>query len=158
TLDPDRRHDAAAFNFDHPDSLDTERLVADLDRLVAGHATDLPRYDFARHAREDVADLVVPRPVILVEGILVLAIAELRARLDPAVFVDCPDDIRLIRRIRRDVHERGRTWEDVCLQYEHSVRPMHEAFVAPSRGLAELVVDGREPVDALVAAVRELIG
>lgn len=157
-LEAHERERAASHNFDHPDALETERLVFDLAQLSRGETTNLPRYDFSCHAREATEDAVAARPIILVDGILILAVPALRACFHRTVYVDCPDDIRLIRRIRRDIRERGRTWQDVIAQYERTVRPMHEQFVAPTRALAELVVDGLAPVDQSVQAVVRLIG
>ncbi|MEZ4240391.1 MAG: uridine kinase [Myxococcota bacterium] len=142
-------------NFDHPDALDTAHLLEDLARLRAGTATRLPVYDFARHARAapERWDPVEPRPVLLVEGILILAVPALREALDLAVFVDAPADLRLARRIRRDVSGRGRTVHSVLTQYERTVRPMHEAWVEPSRCHAHLVLDGTSSASAGAARV-----
>ncbi|MCB9686296.1 MAG: uridine kinase [Alphaproteobacteria bacterium] len=159
-LPDEYRHQPARWNFDHPKALETSRLVDDLDALLAGHEIVLPTYDFARHVRTPPTadDRVGPRPVVLVEGILVLAEPELRSRLDHAVFVHTPDDLRLMRRIERDIAERGRQLPEVLEQYRRSVRPMHEAFVAPSRQHATLVLDGTAPMAASVAAVLALSG
>ena len=140
-------------NYDHPDSLDTARLVEDLDALRAGRAVVLPRYDFARHAREDEGDAASPTAWIVVEGILVLCDARLRERFDVSVFVDAPADLRLVRRVRRDALERGRTCEDVFRQYLATVRPMHEAFVVPGMAFADVVIDGTCAVEESVARV-----
>lgn len=160
TLDHDCPPDAPERNFDHPDSLDTARMVADVDALRAGQATRVPTYDFSRHARCDEAEWewMQPRPVLIVEGILVLADEALRQRMDYKVYVHAPDDIRLSRRIRRDVAERGRTVESVLTQYEATVRPMHERFVLPSRTRADLVLSGLAPTEAMVAEVFALTG
>lgn len=153
------RNADAHTNFDHPDALDTARMVADLDRLRAGLDADLPDYDFSTHSRRPEEERVQPRAVLVVEGILVLAEPELRARMDLAVFVDAPSDLRLIRRARRDVAERGRTVESVFAQYLATVRPMHERFVEPSKAHAHLVLDGAGALSAettrLVDHVRE---
>ncbi|MEQ1569706.1 MAG: uridine kinase [Myxococcota bacterium] len=141
------RSQARERNFDHPDALDSGRLIDDLHRLKAGHPAHLPVYDFARHDRADHADRVDPRPVVIVEGILILAVEPLRELLDLRVYVDAPDDLRLARRIRRDVAERGRTALEVLDQYERSVRPMHHEWVASSRHHADVVVDGTQPLD-----------
>jgi uridine kinase len=145
--------DPAACNFDHPDALDNQLLVRDLVRLRGGHAVDLPVYDFSTHERSACADRVEPRPIVIVEGILILAIDALRAAFDLRVFVDAPDDLRLVRRIHRDVADRGRTVADVLDQYVRTVRPMHQDWVAPSRAHADLVVDGTEPIDQTVEQV-----
>lgn len=144
-------------NFDHPHSLDTERLVRDLDGLRAGKTVAVPRYDFASHSRLPEEDVLEPRPVIVVEGILVLADEDLRARFDAKVYVDAPDDTRLIRRIRRDLKQRGRQVDEVLSQWERTVAPMHRKFVAPSRAHADIVLDGTEDVAALVNALLSLV-
>jgi uridine kinase len=148
------------WNYDHPDALDTPALVADLDALRAGREVDLPVYDFSSHRQLERArwHRVSARPVVIVEGILVLQDTALRARMDRRVFVHTPDDLRLARRIRRDLLERGRSLDEVLAQYLSTVRPMHEAFVAPSRAGAELVLDGEAPIEASVAAVLALLG
>ncbi len=132
----------ASTNFDHPDALDTARLVTHLDQLRAGEAVHLPVYDFATHRREAVTERLEPHRLVIVEGILVLAEPALRARFDLAVFVHAAADVRLIRRVRRDIAERGRDLESVLTQYLATVRPMHETFVEPSARHAELVLDG----------------
>lgn len=137
----------ASTNFDHPDSLDTARLVEDLDRLRAGEPVDLPSYDFATHKRLPTTDRLVPGPLLVVEGILVLAEPALRARFDLCVFVDAAADVRLIRRVRRDILERGRDVESVLGQYLATVRPMHEAYVAPSAAHATLRLDGEQAIE-----------
>jgi uridine kinase len=159
TIPDEHRHDPVGFNFDHPDALDNDALVMDLDRLRRGQATRLPRYDFARHERapEHDWDPVEPRPVILVEGILILALAPVRERLDHRVFVHTPDDLRLLRRVRRDVAERGRDVAEVLAQYERTVRPMHERFVAPSRTHTHVELDGTTATPHLVEALLQLL-
>ena len=140
----------ASANFDHPASLETALLVEHLDALREGRPAELPTYDFPTHRRLPHRERVEPRPVIVVEGILVLAEAALRDRLALRVVVDAPDDLRFIRRLERDMAERGRSVESVIRQYVATVRPMHEAHVAPTRGHAHLLLDGTRPVDALV--------
>jgi len=130
----------ALQNFDHPDSLETELLVEHLDALREGREAAVPEYDFATHSRKAETRLMVPAPVILVEGVLILADAELRNRLDLAVFVDTAADLRLARRLRRDVEERDRSPASVLDQYESTVRPMHQAFVEPSRHHAHIIL------------------
>jgi uridine kinase len=151
------RANPVGYNFDHPDALDTERLIADLDRLRAGQATPLPEYNMAHHHRMVDGPPVAPRPVLLVEGILVLASDALARRFDLSVFVDAPADIRLMRRVRRDVAERGRQPLDVLEQYERTVRPMHEEFVQPSAARASLTLSGTAPVASLVRALLDRI-
>ena len=149
-------HDVAeprGHNYDHPDALDTARLVADLDALLAGRPAALPIYDFRTHSRSAETEAAQPSEIILVEGILTLAYGPLSERADLRVFVDAPADIRLARRLRRDVAERGREVNGVLDQYLTTVRPMHEAFVAPSAATASLVLNGTAPIDALVEAL-----
>ena len=144
-LSPDQR---ATVNFDHPDSLDEELLIEHLDGLLAGRPVDVPVYDFATHTRTGRTRRVEPRPVVVVDGILVLAVPDLRSRLDLAVFVDAPAEVRLARRMYRDVRERGRTTASVRAQFEATVAPMHEAFVDPSAEHADLRLDGTGDLDA----------
>lgn len=148
----------ALVNFDHPDSLDNELFVAHLDALRAGQAVEKPRYDFARHARESVTDRVEPSAVIVVEGILVLALPAIRARLDVKLFVDTDPDIRLMRRVRRDIEQRGRTFAQVRQQYYETVRPMHLAFVEPSKRFADIIIpeggQNRVALDFLLGFIR----
>ncbi|MFK7926659.1 MAG: uridine kinase [Myxococcota bacterium] len=147
---PPAGSDLASWNFDHPDSLDTELLVAHVDALLAGQTVQLPRYDFSRHDRAEGTDPVAPTEYIVVEGILVLTSEALRGRAHHRVFVDAPADVRLARRLRRDVAERGRAPLGVLDQYLATVRPMHQAFVEPSRHYADVVLDGTLAVDQLV--------
>lgn len=139
--------DPAAANFDHPDALDTALLVDHLDVLRAGGTALVPRYDFATHRRVPERDHVEPAPLILVEGILVLTDAALRARFDVTVYVDCPDDVRLLRRMLRDLRERGRDVDGVARQYLASVRPMHQTYVVPSAVHARVHLDGQQPTE-----------
>ncbi|HZI18740.1 MAG TPA: uridine kinase [Pyrinomonadaceae bacterium] len=127
-------------NFDHPDAIDNDLLVEHLRALKAGEAVELPLYDFKRHARRDETLHMEPRPIIIVEGILVFADQRLLDEMDIKVYVDTPDDIRFIRRLRRDVAERGRTAESVIEQYLATVRPMHMQFVEPSKRHADLII------------------
>ncbi len=134
--------DRARTDFDHPDALESDLLAGHLDALRAGRAIAKPRYDFTTHTRLPDTERVEPTPVVVVEGILVLGIEKLRDRFDLALFVDAPADIRLLRRLHRDVAERGRSLEMVASQYLGTVRPAHELFVAPSRARADLIVPG----------------
>ncbi len=146
-------------NYDHPDSLDNELFAAHLDALRAGNAVDRPAYDFASHTRADETVRIEPAPVIVVEGILVLADPALRARMDLKVFVDTDADIRVIRRIRRDLEQRGRTFAQVRAQYYETVRPMHLAFVEPSKRYADVIVpEGGENRAALALLADHLRG
>ncbi len=151
----------AAVNFDHPDSLETEMLVRHLRELLAGDAIHAPTYDFSSHTRGERTVTVKPTPVIVLDGILVLAHAELREVMELAVFVDTEPDVRLIRRMRRDTEKRGRTAESVVEQYEKTMRPMHLEFVEPSRRYADLTIHeggfNRAAVDLVIDRVREIL-
>lgn len=133
----DERHQA---NFDHPDAIDSDMLVNHLKRLKGGHAIEMPVYDFKSHTRSDVTEHIDPKPVVLVEGILIFSETRVLDILDVRVFVDTPDDIRFIRRLRRDIAERGRTVESVVAQYFATVRPMHFEFVEPSKRNADIII------------------
>lgn len=127
-------------NFDHPDAFDMDRLVADLKLLKAGQAIAMPVYDYVQYTRSEKTVAVEPHPVIIVEGVLVLWYEKLRELLDLSVFVETDADLRLIRRILRDTRERGRTLESILGQYQETVKPMHDQFVAPSRKYADLII------------------
>lgn len=155
-----RLEERAALNYDHPDSLETDLLVRHLEQLRAGHSVEVPLYDFARYARLSATDLVHPRRAIIVEGILIFTDAALRGLLDIKVFVDADDDIRFIRRLRRDVAERGRTMESVIEQYLGTVKPMHLEFVEPSKRYADIIVPqgghNTVAIDMLLTLIRSL--
>ena len=127
-------------NFDHPDSLETELLVRHVRALREGMVVEAPIYDFRTHRRTAETRRVLPKRIVLVEGILLFAEPELRKLFDVKVFVDTDADVRLIRRIRRDIAERGRTLESVVEQYYATVRPMHLEFVEPSKRYADLII------------------
>jgi uridine kinase len=127
-------------NYDHPDALELDLLTSHLDALRSGACIVRPTYDFAVHDRAPKGVRVEPAPIVIVEGILVLADERLRARFDVKIFVDTDADIRLMRRIRRDIEHRGRTFAQVRKQYYESVRPMHMAFVEPSKRFADVIV------------------
>ena len=130
----------ARANFDHPESLENGLLAEHLAELRRGAAVQRPVYDFASYARTAATVRVEPRPIVLCEGILLLAVPELRDAFGLRVFLDTPADVRALRRVRRDVVERGRTVESVLAQYLQTVRPMHERFVEPARATADLVI------------------
>jgi uridine kinase len=130
----------AEVNFDHPESLENGLLAEHLACLRAGRAVARPLYDFATHTRLPATTRIEPRPIVLCEGILLLAVPELRKAFDLRVFVDTPSDVRALRRVQRDIVERGRTVQSVVHQYLQSVRPMHERFVEPARSTADLVL------------------
>jgi uridine kinase len=143
-------------NYDHPSSLETELLVTHLETLRCGVGVDRPVYDFSAHLRSDETVWIEPGRVVIVEGILVLAEHELRSELDLKIFVDTDPDLRLARRLERDIEERGRTVQSVIHQYFATVRPMHIEFVQPSMRYADLIIpEGYNP--AAVATVVELI-
>jgi uridine kinase len=128
------------INFDHPDAIDNDLLVKHLRALKAGEAVELPLYDFKTHSRRAETLHMEPRPIIIIEGILIFAEQRLLDEMDIKVYVDTPDDIRFIRRLRRDVAERGRTPESVIEQYLATVRPMHMQFVEPSKRYADVII------------------
>jgi uridine kinase len=129
-----------AVNFDHPDALDNDLLVHHIRKLRAGGSIELPVYDFRTHSRLNETVLIEPKPIVIVEGILIFADSRLLEQMDIKVFVDTPDDIRFIRRLRRDVAERGRTVDSVIEQYLATVRPMHMQFVEPSKRYADVII------------------
>jgi uridine kinase len=143
----------ARCNFDEPAALDNERLIADLGCLRGGHCIELPQYDFTNHVRGRGSVNVVPRPLVIVEGILVLAVDELRALFDACIFVDASTETRLRRRIVRDQVERGRSRESVVAQYERTTLPMHERFVAPTRQYAQVIVSGETELENTTATI-----
>ena len=127
-------------NFDHPDALDTDLMVAHLEALAAGRPIDKPTYDFAQHTRVPATVRVEPRDIILVDGILIFADARLRRLFDVKIFVDVADDLRFIRRMQRDISERGRSIDSIVAQYLETVRPMHLEFVEPSKRYADIII------------------
>ena len=145
----------AQLNYDHPDAYENDLLVRHLDALRRGESVQRPVYDFAIHNRTEQTVTVEPSRVIVVEGILILANPALRSHMDLRVFVDAPADLRILRRLRRDVRERGRSIESVIEQYLATVRPMHDAFVEPSKRYADIVVptDGESDLSAAVTAI-----
>lgn len=150
----------ATANYDHPDAFDWDLLNDHLAALTAGASVEVPVYDFTIHDRSDVSEVVEPARVVVVEGILVLWEARLRERFDLKIFVDTPADLRIIRRLRRDVAERGRTIENILEQYLATVRPSHELFIEPSKRFADVIVPegglNRPAVEVLLARVREI--
>lgn len=157
-LTPDQR---ARFNFDHPDALESDLMVDHLDRLIAGEAIEKPTYSFETHSRLEATQTVEPRAVVLVEGILVLAEPALRERMDVKLFVDAAPDVRLMRRMERDLHERGRSVESVLEQYRRTVRPMHLEFVEPSKRHADVIIprggQNQVAIDMVLARVQSLL-
>lgn len=147
-----------ARNYDHPDAQETELLADHLAALRRGESIVAPQYDFATHTRKPETLSIAPRPLVVVEGINTLAAPALRAMFDVTVFVDAPADIRFIRRLQRDVVERGRTVESVIRQYLEQVRPMHERFVEPCRESADLVLSGEADPSASARQILAALG
>ncbi len=148
------------LNFDHPDSLDTDLLVEHLKQLRAGQPIERPVYDFTVHTRKPETLRITPKRATLVEGILIFESAALRSLMDIKIFVDTDADIRLMRRMRRDITERGRTVDSVMEQYEKTVRPMHLEFVEPSKRYADLIIpEGFNPVgvDLVVEKIKAML-
>jgi uridine kinase len=129
-----------AFNFDHPEAFDNELLFRQLKSLKSGKSIEMPQYDFVNHRRKNESTLLVPKPLIIFEGIMVFCDAKIRSLCDLKLFVDTPDDIRFIRRLERDVKERGRTVESVIQQYMEVVRPGHYEFIEPTKIYADLII------------------
>jgi uridine kinase len=150
------------INWDHPDALETELMIEHIQVLRAGHPVDLPVYDFASCTRTDRTVRVQPQPMIVVEGILIFADARLRPLFDLKLFVDTDADLRFIRRLQRDVRERGRTPESVIQQYLTTVRPSHLDFVEPSKRYADVIIPeggyNRAAMEMVVARIASLLG
>ncbi|HXO28057.1 MAG TPA: uridine kinase [Thermoanaerobaculia bacterium] len=153
--------DLLQHNFDHPAAIDNDLLVAHLAALKAGHPVEVPIYDFVRHRRTTRTRRVLPLPVILLEGILIFVEAALRELLDFKIYVDTDADLRLIRRLGRDIAERGRSVKDVLRQYLETVRPMHLEFVEPSKRWADIIIpeggENRVALEMVVARVEKLL-
>ena len=130
----------ASLNYDHPQAFETDLLIEHVKKIINNEEIDIPTYDFTIHTRSSDTLKKVPKPIVIVEGILVLENEELRNLMDMKVFVDCDGDVRLKRRITRDVVERNRTIESILTQYMETVKPMHELFVEPSKKFADLIV------------------
>ncbi len=149
------------YNFDHPDALDFDLLVEHLESLRDGHPVDVPVYDFTTHRRTEETRRVEAHRVVLVEGILLFAEQRVRRLLDFKVFVDTDADVRLARRLQRDLEERGRTFESVMSQYLGTVRPMHLEFVEPSKRWADVIVpeggENQVAMDMVAARVQQLL-
>jgi uridine kinase len=155
-----RLEERAALNYDHPDSLENDLLVQHVKALRGGSPVEVPVYDFARHAREPERLTVAPRRAIIVEGILIFADPDLRRLMDVKVFVDADDDTRFIRRLQRDISERGRTVASVIDQYLGTVKPMHLEFVEPSKRYADVIIPlgghNTVAIDMLLTLIRSL--
>ena len=157
-LDVEQRKEV---NFDHPDALETELLIEHVKMLKAGRAIDVPIYDFTRQTRKTAVQRHTPTPLVIVEGILTFVDASLRELLDIKIFVDTDADIRIMRRIRRDMEQRGRDFASIRDQYYATVRPMHQMFVEPSKRWADLIVpeggDNRVALDLIVAKLTGVV-
>jgi uridine kinase len=151
----------AAINYDHPDAFDTSLLVQDLRDLKAGRPVPCLTYDHATYSRRVLPDALTPKPVVLLEGILILVEESLRRLMDIKLFIDTDADVRILRRLQRDIQERGRSFESVQRQYLESVRPMHLEFVEPSKRYADLIIpEGAQnlvALDAVVARIRAML-
>ncbi len=151
----------ADYNFDHPSAIDNELLVAQIEAIKSGEAIEVPIYDFVRHRRKAETRCVEPKPVILLEGILLFAEPTLRQLLDFKIYVDTAADIRFIRRLRRDLRERGREFDDVLHQYLNTVRPMHLEFVEPSKRWADVIIpqggENRVALEMVIARIEQLL-
>ena len=150
-----------SVNFDNPDSLDTDLMITHLKKLRTWEMVKVPVYDFTRHERTKETLTLEPHPVILVEGILVFAEPELRDIFDVKIFVDTPPDVRFIRRLQRDIQERGRSMDSVIQQYQTTVRPMHEEFVETSKHFADVIIPegglNTVAMDMVVARISALL-
>jgi uridine kinase len=149
------------INFDHPDSLETDLMIQHIRQLLAGQPAEIPVYDFTQHVRTKTTRRVEPRPIILIEGILIFVDPLLRQLMDVRIYVDTDADIRFIRRLQRDIQERGRSLESVIRQYLETVRPMHLEFVEPSKRYADIIIpEGGYNVvalDMIVSRIRALL-
>jgi uridine kinase len=151
----------AEFNFDHPSSLETELLIEHIKQLMTGQSIELPKYDFKNHTRLPETIRVNPQQILVIEGILIFAEPELRKLFDLLIYVDTDADIRFIRRLRRDIEERGRTTESVIRQYLKTVRPMHLEFVEPSKRYASVIIPeggyNTVALDLIVARIESML-
>jgi len=151
------RNERETVNFDHPNSLDTELLIEHVRKLKKSEAIELPIYAFKTHSRTTITQRIEPRPVVMVEGILIFAEPVLRGLLEVKIFVDTDADIRFIRRLQRDISERGRSTESVIRQYLATVRPMHMEFVEPSKRYADVIIpEGGQNAVAMEMVVARL--
>ncbi len=162
----DNRHlsyeDRCKLNYDHPESFDTDLFIEHVRMLKAGECIDRPVYNFSTHLREEHTVRIDPLQIVLVEGILLLENPTLRSLFDLKIFVDTDADVRILRRITRDIKERGRTLDSVISQYLSTVKPMHEAFVEPTKRYADIIIPegafNRAGFDVIMARIRHLAG
>lgn len=148
-------------NYDHPDAFDTELLCSHLSDLISGKTVEIPRYDYVNHTRSKETVIQSPKDIIIIEGLFGLYSKELRNYLDIKIFVDTPSDIRILRRLLRDMNERGRSVESIINQYLSSVRPMHEQYIQPSKQYADIIIpDGGyndKAVDILITKIKSIL-
>ena len=149
------------LNYDHPDSFDSDMMAEDVRRLIKGHSIDMPVYDYVVHNRSEETIRVEPKSVIVMEGILILENKELRDLMDIKIFVDTDADERLMRRIRRDMIERGRSIDSILTQYSDTVKPMHEEFVEPSKKYADIIIprggENKAGLDMLITYMTRML-
>lgn len=157
-LTPEDRHKQ---NFDHPDAIDTELLIKHLKALLRGETIEQPIYDFITHTRKEETKTIGPHTIVVLEGILIFENSELRNLMDIKIYVDTDPDIRVLRRLKRDILERGRSLESVIQQYEESVRPMHLQFVEPSKKYADIIIPeggyNRVAIDLIKTKIEALL-
>lgn len=155
------QEERAKYNFDHPSSLETELLIEHIKQLKTGETIQLPHYDFKTHTRTGNTTPITPHQILVIEGILIFAEPELRKLFDLLIYVDTDADIRFIRRLRRDIEERGRTTESVIQQYLQTVRPMHLEFVEPSKRYAHVIIPeggyNTVALDLIVARIQSML-
>lgn len=132
--------DRAKINFDHPNSLDTKTLFNDIQKIINKQEVNIPIYDFITHTRKKNTNFIIPKNIIILEGILIFNELNIRNFIDIKIFVDTPSDERLIRRIQRDIDERGRTLKNVIFQYKETVKPMHQQFIEPTKNYADFII------------------
>ena len=148
-------------NYDHPNAFDIDLLIKHIDMLVAGQSIEKPTYDFVNHTRSTITEVVEPSDVLVLEGLFVLEDPQIYERLDMRLFIDTDADIRFIRRLKRDVRDRGRTIESVCDQYMQTVRVMHDAFVEPSKRKADIIIPegshNKVAMDLLITKIASII-
>ena len=149
------------LNYDHPDSFESDRMAEDVRRLIKGHSIEMPVYDYCVHNRSDKTITVDPKSVIIMEGILILENRELRDLMDIKIYVDTDADERLMRRIRRDMENRGRSIESIIEQYSNTVKPMHEEFVEPSKKYADVIIprggENAAGIDILITYLTKML-
>lgn len=150
------------LNYDHPDSLDSDLMAEDVRQLLKGRSVNMPVYDFVNHNRAEATELLEPKTVIVMEGILILENKELRDLMDIKIFVDTDADERLMRRMKRDMMERGRSFESIITQYTETVKPMHEEFVEPSKKYADIIIprggENQAGLDMLITYMTKMLG